>query len=187
MKTCTKCKVEKPFDAFSKRTAAKDGLQSHCKECKLEYQRNNPDRKAVKKRYYDANRDQCISRAVKSQQKKPDYYTAKQKKWQEENREHYLAQRRKNYRLNPANHIERQHRRRGRISGMEGLPPAYTVETEGFYFFCSIFNRFRCDIKGRFEVDHIIPVNGATTSGLHVPANLQILTRSENAAKGNQV
>ena len=33
MKTCTKCKIEKPFEAFYKSKAKKDGHTPHCKEC----------------------------------------------------------------------------------------------------------------------------------------------------------
>ena len=33
MKTCTKCKIEKPFEAFCKNKGAKDGHAEWCKEC----------------------------------------------------------------------------------------------------------------------------------------------------------
>lgn len=38
----------------------------------------------------------------------------------------------------------------------------------------------------QYTVDHIIPLNGNNACGLHVETNLQLLTLSENSAKGNK-
>lgn len=47
MKQCTKCKQDKPVEAFCKHRGAADGLNWHCKECAAisvkRYKEKNPD------------------------------------------------------------------------------------------------------------------------------------------------
>ena len=46
MKVCTKCKKEKPLEAFRRQGSTKDGLKYYCKSCDDE----------TAKKYYDKNK-----------------------------------------------------------------------------------------------------------------------------------
>jgi hypothetical protein len=164
---------------FNLNSKTKDGYQHHCKQCKLEYQRNNPNRKAVSAKYREANKELCSARSVASQKKKREYYNARMREWAAANHAHLLQLRRAWYAKNSAEDIARVRRRTGKIREAEKrLSLAERVEIQGLYDFCRIFPGF--------EVDHIVPLNGKTVSGLHVPANLQVLPRSVNRSKSNK-
>jgi ATP-dependent 26S proteasome regulatory subunit len=177
MKQCSKCGLVKDVCLFSKNAKTKDGLQHHCKACKLEYQRNNANRTAVTKRYYEANKEVCNARSIASQQKKRAYYNAKMREWIAANKEHHLQTRRTHYSMNSAADIERVRRRAKRIRSAP-LSVAEIAEVQGLHMFCRIF-------KG-FEVDHVVPLSGKTVSGLHTPCNLQVISITENRSKGNK-
>lgn len=57
-------------------------------------------------------------------------------------------------------------------------------EIKNYYIACQILNNLS---NKKYEVDHILPINGKTISGLHVPWNLQLLEEIENIKKGNKI
>ena len=59
-----------------------------------------------------------------------------------------------------------------------GLTQAHKAEVDAMYDFCQVF--------AGYEVDHIVPLQGKQVTGLDVPWNMQVLTRSENRRKSNK-
>jgi len=143
-------------------------------------EKNRDKTRAAQAKYYKANKELCDTRVVECTKKKSAYYTMKAQVWQRANPEKVKSIRKKFYRNHSGKEIERQMRRLGRIrQGQDLMTPAEWAEVEGMYLFCKIFPKF--------EVDHKIPLNGKTVSGLHVLANLQVLERSTNRSKGNKL
>ena len=80
MKTCSKCKIEKPFEDFNKRSAAKDGLHPHCRECaKAYYASYYSTPEAKDKRAERLNKPEVRSRNNRIQ--RSDKYREKRKAW----------------------------------------------------------------------------------------------------------
>lgn len=87
MKTCIKCKIEKPFEGFSKNRTKKDGYQNQCKACAAEY-RKSPEGKAA----------QAKARAKHDKTPKGKSTKAKaSKKWREKNPEYRADYHRETY------------------------------------------------------------------------------------------
>lgn len=66
MKTriCKTCKEEKPFDAFPKNTAYKDGIRPNCVECHREYQNDSHHKHKHKRPHdYEKDKDSKLKRA----------------------------------------------------------------------------------------------------------------------------
>jgi hypothetical protein len=92
MKTCTKCKEEKPFSEFHKNRAKKDGLCVHCKTCKIEvakshYEKNKDHFREYKRKYRQENKDLIRERDRKYKQENKDLIREYSRKYRQENKE----------------------------------------------------------------------------------------------------
>lgn len=108
------------------------------------------------------------------------------KEWYQQNRERKLAQtavRQKNNPVERAASVGKTRAKRlGRLPSW--LTPEQLLEMRAFYQKAWDLTQ---ETGVLHEVDHIYPLKGETVSGLHVPSNLQVLTRSENCKKGNSM
>ena len=113
----------------------------------------------------------CLKNYVREWGKKnPSKLKRRQDKWNKENRAKILAQTMKTY----AKRLQR-------------VPPWLTfehiVEINTYYIKARKLTK---QTGIQHEVDHIVPLRGENVSGLHVPWNLQILTKTENRLKSNK-
>jgi 5-methylcytosine-specific restriction endonuclease McrA len=113
------------------------------------------------------------SRARKAYRSRPEVSAVKaayDRRWRRKNRDKLTA---------------KQRRRSAALAQQcpRWLTHAQSVEILSFY---SEARKLTEETGVRHEVDHIVPLNGRGVRGLHVPWNLQILTRRENASKGNR-
>ena len=154
MKHCPKCDTEKEVSEFNKRSASKDGLRWWCRSC---------DHSATNK-WLSANRNVHLERQKQWALKNKEQKASKAKAWAKNNR-----------------HKENARTAKRKASKIAATPAWSDLSAvEDFY---SAALAFRMYTGQEYHVDHIVPLQGKTVCGLHVPANLQILVASENLSK----
>lgn len=127
-----------------------------------EYRENNAEQfTAQRRKAYLANREDRLA------------YTAA---WKLANREKALEAYKRCYRNRRHDYIVRARARRSEILR---ATPAWANKDA----IAAIYKE--AGLSG-LHVDHIVPLKGKTVSGLHVEANLQLLTPAENMKKGNR-
>lgn len=160
MKTCSKCNNIKEKSQFSKDKSKKDLLHTICKICKkqtdIKYKKLNYNKIIIKKREH--------------------YY---------KNRQYYLFKRRLWSKLNRGrkNQTEAAREASKKQQTPKWLTKQEIYEMNMIYSFCNWLNNWKLE---KYHVDHIIPINGKSVRGLHVPWNLQIITALDNIKKGNK-
>ena len=101
MKVCTKCKVEKDLNEFSKCKSAKDGLQYMCKIClKQYYLRNKEKMNQYQKQYYQLNREEMNQYQQEYKQLNKEEIKAYKKQYRQLNREKIKAYKKQYRQLN---------------------------------------------------------------------------------------
>lgn len=169
MKNCNVCRTLKSPSDFNVRRASKDGLSYTCSVCATARSRRfkeaNPTHHAE---WYKANRVH-----------KAKYWT----EWYQRNK----VQRSQDYaQWEQANHARRIALNAKRVAAKYHATPKWADHAAIRAIYAQAEKLTR-DTGIRHEVDHIYPLQGKTVCGLHVEANLQILTKTENIRKHNKV
>jgi hypothetical protein len=173
MKTCTKCKIEKPKTEFSKKSASKDGLYPQCKGCvsekTREWHKANKDKVAfMNKSWREANKERSAELNRAWALANPERKSALNNAWLKANPERATAFGRN---------------RRARLRNADGSHTAADI--------IAIFESQRCMCvnckkklfksgKNKYHVDHILALS---RGGSNDKYNLQCLCPSCNLRK----
>lgn len=86
MKICSKCKIEKEFEAFYKNKTRKDGLNVECKQCCADRQRLNKEKTNAKTARWRRAHKEEHNAAVRSWRKRyPERQAKSSKIWRDNN------------------------------------------------------------------------------------------------------
>jgi 5-methylcytosine-specific restriction endonuclease McrA len=197
MKTCSKCKAEKPFEAFSKCAKSKSGLQSRCKECfRAYYEENGPTIRARVSRWAAANRakhnengrhwaeensTKVSAKARREREENPAQFRERRRRYSEQNPDKERARKRRWRKENPEKARAEVLRRRARkATAAIGDAVELRRRVSGIYTEpCA-----HCGTTENIHVDHIWPLS---KGGAHAAYNLQALCGSCNSKKGNKL
>ena len=161
MKTCSRCNIEKPKQAFYKSKSTKDGFHTICSICDS----------LRKKEYYQENKE-----AIRLKQ--ADYYKNNKEKVRASNK----AWKKTNHASVIRSATERKHK--VKIATPKWLTETQKQEIFDMYWLAKDLSSVT---EGKYHVDHITPLRGENVCGLHVPWNLQILPDDVNLSKNNRI
>lgn len=176
MKTCNKCKLDKEISEFGKHKRTKSGLRSTCKECE----------RSLCKIYKDNNRQKVRLSSREYKRKNSDKIYAYRQRYYLDNKEREIKNC-TNWRIN---NLDRFNAGRSRRYASQLLCTPHWLTKQHLVEILAFYAKARELTKTtgiKHEVDHTIPLQGESVTGLHVPWNLQILTKSENSSKKNKI
>ena len=169
MKTCSHCKEAKGLDNFHKRKASPDGLAYHCIPCARDLATASNRRRGKKPQLEKIE----AVRECKACKKTTDRFEGRRRVCMDCRKTQRDPEALKLYSNSPerrAKVYERNARRRART----GNP---NLAVEFVYYAAQVIKEVYLGVP---HVDHIVPLNGATVSGLHVANKLQLLSPKQN-------
>jgi hypothetical protein len=137
------------------------------------------------KTYDESNKSKKSEYNKKYKISNKDYLRVVNKEYYEKNREWRLSYL-KDWRNNNPD-VVAYHGVKRRQKNRQATPDWLTKEQKGHIK--AIYQHAKdCNLvgEGSYEVDHIIPIQGESVCGLHVPWNLQVIPMDVNRAKNNQ-
>jgi len=160
--------------------------KEHIKEITHIYQEKNKERIKIRQREYVAkNKDRVAFVKKEYELKHRDEIIAKRKIYYNANIDKMREKDRRYGQQNPDKINAKTGKRRA--AKLQRTPPWLTKEhfkqIRAFYKEAS---RLTKETGIRYSVDHQVPLQGKTVSGLHVPWNLQVIPFSENSSKNNK-
>jgi hypothetical protein len=185
-KVCTRCGEFKVANLFGLHKEGKLGLQPQCKNCCNEVRRI-----AIKENgdYARKNRERAnkwrIENPEKAKEACRNWYVKKADKvakYRAINRIHIISALKEWHKKNRAKSTAYSSKRNAqKINAKPSWANEFFIEQA--YELANI----RTKITGvEWQVDHIVPLTSKYVCGLHCESNLQVITRSENASKGNR-
>lgn len=200
MKTCAQCCVDKPLTAF-RFVKAKQYYLRKCLDCLNEERRHkrntHPDTLArraekaakgrkPKKKWSEYPVEQRTAWLKKYKVANKELIAERGKKYVEEHREVRKATMR-NYRQKTRD-VQAEYVRRRQAAKMQRTPKWLTEEDIWIMREAYKLAKLRTKLFGfSWHVDHVLPLQGAVVSGLHVPTNLQVIPWLDNIKKHNRV
>lgn len=187
MKTCTRCRQTKDHSQFNRHKGRADGFNNICKTCKKAVYHQNAEReKATRRKRYKNNRNKELANNKAWRQNNPNGAAVASKNWRENNPDKNRKSKRNwlgnNLDKNAASAAKYHAAKKNRTPPW--LKEDHLIEIQKFYTEAAELSTQ----KGiKYSVDHIVPLQGETVSGLHVPWNLQVIPMTDNSRKGNRL
>ena len=147
--------------------------------------KDKENQKRLAREWYLRNREKSIERAREWNAENPDKRKQYRDKWREANRDQHNA-------INRAWNAKNQHVKtalegKRRAAKMQRTPNWLTSDDLFIIEEAYHLAKLRTELTGiLWHVDHILPLQGKTVSGLHVPTNLQVIPATENLKKSNK-